>query len=132
MRQEDDKTIVDPETWQPVPRMDTKSWKTPGLFVDQMGNVYIASTTPATILINGRETKMSTADLATLLKSLPQCHSVDRDRTHTFGKNMTPPARAVCQYHPAKRRQTGDERQLLNAGMQQRNLWQPVRGHYTQ
>lgn len=72
MRQEDDKTIVDPEN---LAASSTNGYeileKTPGLFVDQDGNVYIASTTPATILINGRETKMSTADLATLLKSLP-------------------------------------------------------------
>ena len=72
MRQEDDKTIVDPEN---LVASSTSSYevieKTPGLFVDQDGNIYIASTTPATILINGRETKMSTADVATMLKSLP-------------------------------------------------------------
>ena len=45
--------------------------KTPGLFVDQDGNVYLSSTTPAKIYINGREQKMSTADIATMLKSLP-------------------------------------------------------------
>ena len=45
--------------------------KIPGLFVDQDGNIYISSTTPAKIYINGREQRMSTADIATLLKSLP-------------------------------------------------------------
>ena len=45
--------------------------KTPGTVVDQDGNVYIASTTPATIYINGREMKLSSADIASLLKSLP-------------------------------------------------------------
>lgn len=72
MREEDDKTIVDPENLIPS---STSSYevleKTPGLFIDQDGNIYISSTTPATILINGRELKMSTADIATMLKSLP-------------------------------------------------------------
>lgn len=72
MRQEDDKTIVDPEN---LASSSTSGYevieKTPGLFVDQDGNIYIASTTPATVLINGRELKMSAADIATMLKSLP-------------------------------------------------------------
>jgi hypothetical protein len=72
MRQEDDKTIVDPEN---LVASSTNGYevieKTPGLFVDQDGNIYISSTTPATILINGREMKMSTSDIATMLKSLP-------------------------------------------------------------
>lgn len=72
MRQEDDKTIVDPEN---LASSSTNAYeileKTPGLFVDQDGNVYLSSTTPATIYINGREQKMSTADIATILKSLP-------------------------------------------------------------
>src|SRR5688572_13756104 len=63
MRQEDDKTIVDPEN---LASTSTSGFevieKVPGLFVDQDGNIYIASTTPATILINGREIKMSAAD----------------------------------------------------------------------
>ena len=72
MRQEDDKTIVDPEN---LAASSTSGYevleKTPGLFVDQDGNIYLNSTTPATIYINGREQKMSTADIASLLKSLP-------------------------------------------------------------
>jgi iron complex outermembrane receptor protein len=72
MRQEDDKTIVDPEN---LAASSTNAYeimeKTPGLFVDQDGNVYLNSTTPATIYINGREQKMSAADIATMLKSLP-------------------------------------------------------------
>jgi iron complex outermembrane receptor protein len=72
MRQEDDKTIVDPET---LASSSTSAYevleKTPGLFVDQDGNIYLSSTTPATIYINGREQKMSTADVAAMLKSLP-------------------------------------------------------------
>jgi iron complex outermembrane receptor protein len=72
MRQEDDKTIIDPEN---LALASTNAYeiieKTPGLFVDQDGNIYLSSTTPATIYINGREQKMSTADIATMLKSLP-------------------------------------------------------------
>ena len=72
MRQEDDKVIVDPE---PLISTSTSTLevleKTPGLFVDPDGNVYLSSTTPATIYINGREQRMSTADIASMLKSLP-------------------------------------------------------------
>lgn len=72
MRQEDDKTIIDPE---PLAATSTNGYeiieKTPGLFVDQDGNIYISSLTPATVQINGRDMKMSAADVATLLKSLP-------------------------------------------------------------
>jgi iron complex outermembrane recepter protein len=70
--QEDDKTIVDPE---PLAQTSTSALeileKTPGLFVDQEGNVYLNSTSPAAIYINGREQKMSAADVASILKSLP-------------------------------------------------------------
>ena len=72
MRQEDDKTIVDPEN---LITSSTNAYevleKTPGLFIDQDGNIYISSTTPATVYINGREQKMSAADIATMLKNLP-------------------------------------------------------------
>ncbi len=72
MTQEDDKTVVDPE---PIAATSTNAMeimeKIPGLFVDQDGNIYLNSTTPATILINGREQKMSTADIASMLKNLP-------------------------------------------------------------
>ena len=72
MRQEDDKTIVDPEN---LATSSTNAYeileKTPGLFVDQDDNVYLTSTTPASIYINGREQKMSGADIATMLKNLP-------------------------------------------------------------
>jgi iron complex outermembrane receptor protein len=72
MRQEDDKTIVDPEA---LANTSTSGYevieKTPGLFVDQDGNIYISSMSPARVYINGREMKMSTADIATMLKSLP-------------------------------------------------------------
>lgn len=72
MRQEDDKTIIETET---LAAASTSGYevieKTPGLFVDQDGNIYISSLTPATIQINGREMKMSASDVATMLKSLP-------------------------------------------------------------
>ncbi len=72
MRQEDDKTIVDPEN---LAAASTNAFeimeKIPGLFVDQDGNIYLGSTTPATIYINNREMRMSNADIATMLKNLP-------------------------------------------------------------
>lgn len=78
VRQEDDKTIVDPE---PLVATSTSGYevieKTPGLFVDQDGNIYISSMSPAQIYINGREMKMSAADVATMLKSLPP-NSIDK------------------------------------------------------
>ncbi|HET9057950.1 MAG TPA: outer membrane beta-barrel protein [Chitinophagaceae bacterium] len=72
LRQEDDKIIVDPEN---IAATSTSAYeiieKTPGLFTDQDGNIYLNNTTPASIYVNGREIKMSAADLASMLKSLP-------------------------------------------------------------
>ena len=72
MKQEDDKTIVDAEV---IANSSTNAYevleKTPGAVVDQDGNVYLNSSTPATVYINGREMRMSTDDIAALLKSLP-------------------------------------------------------------
>ncbi len=72
IKQEDDKTIVDAE---PLANSSTNAYevleKVPGAIVDQDGNVYLSSTTPATIYINGREMKLSNTDIASLLKSLP-------------------------------------------------------------
>jgi len=72
MRQEDDKTIIEPEA---LAAASTNAYeileKTPGVFLDQDGNVYLSSTTPSAIYINAREMKMSTADIATMLKNLP-------------------------------------------------------------
>ncbi len=72
MTQEDDKLIIDPEN---LVEASTSGYevieKTPGLFVDQDGNIYISSLTPATVQINGRDMRMSAADVATMLKSLP-------------------------------------------------------------
>lgn len=78
MRQEDDKTIVDPET---IAQGTTNAYEVmeriPGVFMDQDGNIYLNSTSPSAIWINGREQRMSTADVATILKSLPP-NSIDR------------------------------------------------------
>lgn len=72
VQQEDDKTIVDAEA---LANSSTNAYevleKTPGAVVDQDGNVYLNSATPATIYINGREIKMSADDVASLLKNLP-------------------------------------------------------------
>jgi hypothetical protein len=72
IREEDDKTIVDATA---LAQSSTNAFevveKTPGAIIDQDGNVFIASTTPATIFINGREMKLSASDLTSLLKSLP-------------------------------------------------------------
>jgi len=72
LRQEDDKTIVDPEQ---ITLGSTNAYevmeKIPGLFMDQDGNIFLNSTTPSQIWINGREQRMSAADVATILKSLP-------------------------------------------------------------
>ncbi|MCP9749967.1 outer membrane beta-barrel protein [Ferruginibacter sp. HRS2-29] len=72
IKQDDDKTVVDAEL---LANSSTNAYevleKTPGAVVDQDGNVYLNSATPAQIQINGKEVKLSTADVASLLKSLP-------------------------------------------------------------
>jgi hypothetical protein len=72
IREEDDKTIVDAAA---LSVSSTNAFevveKTPGAIIDQDGNIYLTSTTPATVFINGREMKLSSADLTSLLKSLP-------------------------------------------------------------
>jgi hypothetical protein len=72
IKQEDDKTVVDATV---LANSSTNAYevleKTPGAIVDQDGNVYLSSMSPATVFINGREMKLSSTDLASLLKSLP-------------------------------------------------------------
>lgn len=72
IRQEGDIMIVDPE---PLVNISTNTLevleKTPGLFVDQDGGIFLSSATPAAIYINGREQKMSSQDINTILRSLP-------------------------------------------------------------
>lgn len=72
IKQEDDKSVIDATV---LANSSTNAYevleKTPGTIVDQDGNVYLSSLTPATVYINGREMKLSSEDLASLLKSLP-------------------------------------------------------------
>jgi len=72
MRQEDDKTLVDAEQ---LAGGSTNAYevleKVPGAVLDQDGNVYLNSSTPASIYINGVQMHMSTDDISALLKSLP-------------------------------------------------------------
>ena len=72
IRQEDDKSIVDPEL---LAASSTNAFETiekvPGIFIDQDGQVYLNGLSPANIQINGRDLKMSASDIAILLKSLP-------------------------------------------------------------
>jgi len=72
IRQEEDKSVVDPE---PLAASSTNAYETvekvPGIFIDQDGNIYLNGLSPAGVQINGRDLKMSTADVAILLKSLP-------------------------------------------------------------
>ena len=72
IRQEDDKSVVDPE---PLAASSTNAFETvekiPGIFVDQDGNIYLNGLSPAAVQINGRDLKMSSSDIAILLKSLP-------------------------------------------------------------
>jgi hypothetical protein len=72
MKEEDDKTIVDAAS---LTVSSTNAFevieKTPGAIIDQDGNIYLTSTNPATVFINGREMKLNNLDLSALLKSLP-------------------------------------------------------------
>lgn len=72
IRQEEDKMIIDIES---VASISTNTLEilesTPGLIVDQDGGIFLSSATPALVLINGREQKMSSQDIMTLLRSLP-------------------------------------------------------------
>ncbi len=72
IRQEDDKMIIDPE---PLSNISTSTLEvlenTPGLFVDHEGGIFLGSTSPAAIFINGREQKLSNQDITTILRSLP-------------------------------------------------------------
>ncbi len=72
IEQEDDKMIVDAEQLaaSSINGFEVLK-KTPSILVENNGNVYLSGTSAATIYINGREQKMSSADLASMLKSLP-------------------------------------------------------------
>lgn len=72
IRQEEDKTIIDPE---PIAQSSTNALEiiesTPGIYVDPDGGIFLTGATPAAIYINGREQKMSQQDLNYLLRSIP-------------------------------------------------------------
>jgi len=72
IRHEDDKMIIDPE---PLALVTTNTLEvlesTPGIYVDQDGGIYLNGASPAAIYINGREQKMSSQDIAMILRSLP-------------------------------------------------------------
>jgi hypothetical protein len=72
IRQEDDKMIIDPEplAGSSMSTLEVLE-KTPGLFVDQDGNIFLNSASPAIVYINGREQRMSAQDIASVLRSLP-------------------------------------------------------------
>lgn len=70
--QDGDMQVVDPE---PIANSSTSTLevleKTPGLFVDQDGYIFLNSATPAVVYINGREQRLSPQDIASILRSLP-------------------------------------------------------------
>ncbi len=72
IKQEDDKTIVDAEVLANSSSNALEVLeKTPGVIVDQDGNVLLNSGTPALVYINGREVKLGASEIASLLKNLP-------------------------------------------------------------
>jgi iron complex outermembrane recepter protein len=72
IRQDGDKMIIDPEPLIGISSNTMEMLETvPGVFVDQDGAVFLSSTTPAAIYINGREQRMGTQNIATVLRSLP-------------------------------------------------------------
>ncbi len=72
IRQEEDKMIIDPK---PMIGISTNTLEvlesTPGLFVDNEAGIYLTSATPAVIFVNGREQKLSSQDMMSLLRNLP-------------------------------------------------------------
>ncbi len=70
--QDEDKTVVDAEMLASTSTNALEVLeKTPGAIIDQDGNVYLNSATPATIYINGREQKLSATEVASILKTIP-------------------------------------------------------------
>jgi iron complex outermembrane recepter protein len=72
LRQEDDKMIIDIESMAAISTNALEILEsTPGLLVDPDGGIFLSSATPSVIYINGREQKMSTQDILSILRSLP-------------------------------------------------------------
>lgn len=71
-RQDGEKTILDPEALSlSVSNTYELLSMTPGVFMDDDGNIFLGNTLPAAIFINGREQRLSTSDIANILRSLP-------------------------------------------------------------
>lgn len=72
IRQEDDKMIIDPS---PMIGISTNTLEvlesTPGLYVDYDAGIFLSSSSPAVIFVNGREQKLSNQDIINLLRNLP-------------------------------------------------------------
>lgn len=72
MRQEDDKMIIDIESMATISTNALEILEsTPGLLVDPDGGIFLSSATASAVFINGREQKMSTQDILSILRSLP-------------------------------------------------------------
>ncbi len=72
IRQDGERTIIDPE---PMLGSVTNTLElltaTPGLFVDDEGGIFLGTSNAALIYINGREQRLSSSDIANILRSLP-------------------------------------------------------------
>lgn len=72
IRQEDDKTIIDPS---PLANSSASTLEVlesaPGIYVDPDGGIFLSTSMAATVYINGREQKMSSQDMANILRGLP-------------------------------------------------------------
>ncbi len=72
VKEEEDKTIVDAEQ---LAVSSTNGFevleKTPGVIIDQDGNIFLNTNSPAIVYINGKELRLSSAEVTTLLKNLP-------------------------------------------------------------
>jgi hypothetical protein len=71
--QEDDKTVINVEAMGAAATLSAQEVleRTPGVVVDQNGNLQLNGRTGVLVLIDGRPTYMSGSDLAAYLKSLP-------------------------------------------------------------
>lgn len=72
IRQEDDKMIIDPS---PMIGISTNTLEvlesTPGLYVDYDAGIFLSSSAPAIVYVNGMEQKLSNQDIMNLLRNLP-------------------------------------------------------------
>lgn len=72
IHQEEDKMIVDPSPMVGISSNTLEVLEsTPGIYVDYESGIYLSSTTPAVVYINGREQKLSNQDIMNMLRNLP-------------------------------------------------------------